>query len=164
MMQKIALKTLLASLAILATSACGPVNTKPETSPALAQSMNNSNPTEGGLISNKKSFLIAAVLKSPNGIHGKAQLGDNQYVLRFVRASDLSPVSRQAKLQVTYEHLHSKVQKSYAANTEEQPDGTFVVTLHTKRHGAWILHLTLSDVDGDNHGLVEDTVDLPLSI
>lgn len=88
----------------------------------------------------------------------KPQIGDNQYVVRFVHGADLSAPSKNVKISVSYAHTSSHFQKTFPATVAVQPDGSYLTTLSFAKSGTWTIHIQLTE------GNTEETHDYVVSL
>ena len=122
-------------------SACGPMNTKKEDTQGQTATLKGVNASKNG------SFLVYSGVQPAAGPAktGSPQVGDNVFVFRSVRASDLTALSDQAKITVTYWMPDMPDMGKEDAAGARQPDGTFQAALFFGMAGRWEMTVKLED-------------------
>ena len=146
------------ALIIFAVFSCGPMNKKPADIQTQNSCNNGISTRQDGntppiMFSDSQKFIIQAHLKdNADGNPVQAQVGDNTYIVRLVRAIDLSPISKDAKITIEFSRKNSHFQKKFEAEVQHLGDGTFTTNLTFKKPGDWLIEVHFTDGDiKDDH-------------
>lgn len=124
--------------------ACGPMNKVKTT----AYGSNESPSTLAGMSSVHNTFYVHTSLQpteESTSATPVAQLGDNTYVMRVVRAADLAPLTAAAKVRLSYFMPDMPAMGTSDAIATLQADGSYVFTLFYSMSGLWRSTLTIED-------------------
>ncbi|MGK5086969.1 FixH family protein [Bdellovibrionota bacterium FG-2] len=128
---------------------CGPMNQEKKTDSSNPVIGIQDSTSQSKISSKNNTFLVYTSLQSSNGsATTSAEVGDNVYLIRCVHADNLSGVSEQMKIDVTYEMPEMPDMGTDTAAAIRQSDGTYLVSLFFGMSGLW--HMTVKLQDGSS--------------
>lgn len=122
-------------------SACGPMNTEKKTDAGPA----NSEQSLKGIASTQNNVFYVHMTQQGASTAASPDVGDNAYLVRIVHASDLSGLSDQAKVTISYWMPDMPAMGKSDATATRQADGSYAVTLFFSMAGRWQITVTMQD-------------------
>ena len=122
-------------------TACGPMNSEKATNadfPHTEKISKNAMSTQNNL------FLVHMIPQGQNSTAG-LEVGDNNYLIHGVRADNLSSLSDQAKITISYWMPDMPTMGKSDAVAIRQNDGSYEVTLFYSMTGKWEITVTIQD-------------------
>jgi hypothetical protein len=134
----------------LGVLSCGPMNQGVSATAAHSSSCSNEQQSDGtseGIgFSKSHEFIIINRLKtSSDDIHEKAQFGNNVYQFRIFHASDMTPITTEATVSVSYTSSRGSTPANGNTDAERQSDGSYQATLEFTKMGAWQVQINVKE-------------------
>jgi len=148
---------------IFALSACGPMNPKPGTAESSSSKTALSAGVQGEAIANGTSDKFVFSVK-PEAEAAKPITGQNQYVIRLVHASDLSPISKETQVSIDYSHSHAKIPATFNAAISQQEDGSYLATVYFEKPGTWKLNIHVTEPGTGSAAQLQDEYSISISL
>ena len=129
-----------AAATIICLTACGPMNSRPATHGNLNDALA---PSATSLIQSKKGAYV--IFTSVISNNHTMQLGDNELQFRFVKRTDGSYLSADAKVEGECSRAAAKIKKPHTLDIKRAEDGSYHTILSVKKAGDWNVLLKISD-------------------
>jgi hypothetical protein len=161
-------------LVVLTLISCGPMNSGPASSKPTALTADVdavASGTHGDFVfvvkpqaSTQTSGQTSG--QTSNDSSGKPVIGKNEYVIRLVHASDLSPVSKETQVSISYTHLHEKIPAPtpFTATVVPQADGSYLATVYFQKSGTWNLDIQASEPENSSDAQATNAKDSTASL
>ena len=122
-------------------TACGPMNTERISDAELGHTEKISK----NVMSTQNNIFLVYMTPQGQGTSAGLEVGDNTYAIHGVRAADLSSLSDQAKITISYWMPDMPTMGKSDATAIRQNDGSYDVTLFYSMAGKWEITITIQD-------------------
>ncbi|HAZ14660.1 MAG: hypothetical protein A2X86_06230 [Bdellovibrionales bacterium GWA2_49_15] len=137
------------------TISCGPMNTESKSDSGVVSSLGQASGPAKVTTGNK--FYVSMNLDNTSTTMSTPHEGENNFVIRSVRASNLQPLSADAKVTVFYEMPTMPGMEMDDVATV-QPDGSYRVNIVLSMPGLWKIVLTIKDGDLQDQYVIETKI------